>query len=133
LLSDTEEKKVGIRLPETACFIEADEQLLRQALFNLFLNAVQAVDLNGQIEIAVTAVGNEAVLEIRDDGPGVPAAQREAIFKPYVTMRPKGVGLGLAIVQQIISAHRWEITCEANQSRGALFRIRRIKLASRLA
>jgi two-component system sensor histidine kinase HydH len=60
----------------------------------------------------------------------VPADQREAIFKPYVTMRPKGVGLGLAIVQQIVSAHRWEIVCGANEPRGAVFRIRHVKIAA---
>jgi signal transduction histidine kinase len=75
----------------------------------------------------------EATLEVRDDGPGVPAGQREAIFKPYVTMQPKGVGLGLAIVQQIVSAHGWEIICVENRPRGAVFRISHLKLAVRPA
>jgi len=51
------------------------------------------------------------------------------IFKPYVTMRPKGVGLGLAIVHQIVSAHRWDIVCTANEPRGARFRIGGLKTA----
>jgi signal transduction histidine kinase len=45
-------------------------------------------------------------------------------------MRPKGVGLGLAIVHQIVAAHRWEIVCVANQPRGALFRISHVKPVS---
>ena len=131
LLPDLEEKRIRLRQPESPLLIEADEPLLRQTLFNLLLNAVQAVDPGGQIEIVLSRVGaHEAVLEIRDDGPGVPAAQRAAIFKPYVTMRPKGVGLGLAIVQQIVSAHGWEIVCVENQPRGAVFRISRLKLAA---
>ncbi len=131
LLPDLEEKHLRLRQPESPLPIEADEPLLRQTLFNLLLNAVQAVGLGGQIEIVLSPVGaHEAVLEIRDDGPGVPAAQRAAIFKPYVTMRPKGVGLGLAIVQQIVSAHGWEIVCAENQPRGAVFRVSRIKLAA---
>jgi signal transduction histidine kinase len=134
LLPDIEEKRIRLRQPESPCLIEADEPLLRQTLFNLLLNAVQAVEPGGQIEIVLSPVGaREAVLEIRDDGPGVPAAQRTAIFKPYVTMRPKGVGLGLAIVQQIVSAHGWEIVCAENQPRGAVFRVSRIKLAAPLA
>jgi signal transduction histidine kinase len=131
LLPDLEEKHLRLRQPETPLLIEADEQLLRQALFNLLLNAVQAVEPGGQIEIVLSPAGaHEALLEIRDDGPGVPAAQRAAIFKPYVTMRPKGVGLGLAIVQQIVSAHGWEIVCAENQPRGAVFRVSRLKLAT---
>jgi len=45
-----------------------------------------------------------------------------------VTMRPKGVGLGLAIVHQIASAHHWEVTCDANVPHGALFRFSRLIL-----
>jgi signal transduction histidine kinase len=134
LLPDIEEKRIRLRQPESPLLVEADEPLLRQTLFNLLLNAVQAVEPGGQIEIVLSPTGaREATLEIRDDGPGVPAAQRAAIFKPYVTMRPKGVGLGLAIVQQIVSAHGWEIVCAENQPRGAVFRISRIKLAAPLA
>ena len=85
----------------------------------------------GRIEIACSPTGpGEAALEIRDDGPGVPESERSNIFKPYVTMRPKGVGLGLAIVQQIVAAHRWEITCGANDPRGAVFRITHLKVGA---
>jgi signal transduction histidine kinase len=134
LVLDTEERQVRLRLPDTPLLIRADEQLLRQALFNLLLNAVQAVAPGGQIEIALTAGdAREATLEVRDNGPGVPVGQREAIFKPYVTMKPKGVGLGLAIVQQIVSAHGWEIVCLENQPRGAVFRISHLRIATRLA
>jgi signal transduction histidine kinase len=132
LVPDTEERQIRLRLPDSRLLIRADEQLLRQALFNLLLNAVQAVAPGGQIEIALSRGDpREAVLEVRDDGPGVPAGQREEIFKPYVTMRPKGVGLGLAIVQQIVSAHGWEIVCLENQPRGAVFRINHMRITSR--
>ena len=131
LLPDVEEKQIRLRQPETDCVIEADEPLLRQALFNVLLNALQAVGPKGQIDVRLTRVNaREAVLEISDDGPGVPPAERENIFKPYVTMRPNGVGLGLAIVQQIAAAHRWEVVCVANEPRGALFRFSRLKLVA---
>jgi signal transduction histidine kinase len=130
LVPDIEEKQITLRQPDSPLLVEADEQLLRQALFNVLLNATQAVAPGGQIEIKLTQTGpRDAVLEIGDDGPGVPAAERANIFKPYVTMRPKGVGLGLAIVHQIVSAHHWEIACVANEPRGALFRFSRLKLA----
>ncbi len=129
LSPDIEDKQLTIELLPTALTIEADEQLLRQTLFNLLLNAIQAVELHGKIVIELSAVDNRsAVLEVRDDGPGVPLAKRQDIFKPYVTMRPNGVGLGLAIVHQMVSAHGWQIECLANQPKGAIFRISQIKL-----
>ena len=130
LLHDIEDKQIRLQPPVAPLTVEADEQLFRQALFNLLLNAVQAVAPGGQIEIRWSATGpGEVALEIRDDGPGVPEADRTNIFKPYVTMRPKGVGLGLAIVHQIVAAHRWEIVCLANEPRGAVFRLAHLKIA----
>jgi signal transduction histidine kinase len=71
----------------------------------------------------------EAAFEVRDDGPGVPPEQRQEIFKPYFTTNQKGTGLGLAVVQQIVLAHGWEIACLANEPKGALFRITHLKIA----
>jgi signal transduction histidine kinase len=131
LLPDIEDKQIQLQPPDSPLTIEADEQLFRQAIFNLLLNAVQAVDVGGQIQIRWSAAdADQATLEIADNGPGVPEALRVNIFKPYVTMRPKGVGLGLAIVHQIVSAHRWEIVCLENPPRGALFRITHLRLAA---
>jgi signal transduction histidine kinase len=131
LVPDLEEKNIQLHPPESTLSIEADEQLMRQALFNVLLNATQAVGQGGRIDVRLTATGpREAMLEIADDGPGVPEAERASIFRPYVTMRPKGVGLGLAIVAQIASAHHWEVTCVANEPRGAVFRFRHLKIAA---
>lgn len=129
---DIEEKKVHLEIKGEPLSIEADEQLLRQALFNLLLNAVQAVDVGGGVEV-VTGKENasEAFLEIRDNGPGVPPERRQEIFKPYVTTQQKGTGLGLAVVQQIMAAHGWEIECVPNVPKGAIFRVQHLKLATR--
>ena len=70
---DLEEKKIRLQVKGEPLNIEADEQLLRQALFNLLLNAIQAVDGSGEIQIvAQNADAAEASLEVRDNGPGVP-------------------------------------------------------------
>lgn len=131
LQPDIEEKQVQLVIGTEAMTIEADAALLRQALFNLLLNAVQAVAPGGRVELSWRKEGEHgAVLEVSDDGPGVPPSERTAIFRPYVTMRPQGVGLGLAIVQQIISAHRWEITCTDHAPRGATFRISHLRIAA---
>ena len=69
----------------------------------------------------------EAAIEVRDDGPGVPPERRQEIFKPYFTTHQKGTGLGLAVVQQIVLAHGWEIECLPNNPRGAIFRITHLR------
>ena len=126
---DIEEKQIQLRVTGEPLAIEADEQLFRQALFNLVLNAVQAVATQGEIEICLTKVSaTAATLEVRDNGPGVPPAEREAIFKPYFTSTQKGTGLGLAVVQQIVLAHGWEIECRANEPKGACFLLKHLKI-----
>jgi signal transduction histidine kinase len=127
---DLEEKQILLENKSEPLTVEADEQLLRQALFNLILNAAQAVDGDGHIEVFATRQNaSEAALEIRDNGPGVPAGQRAEIFKPYFTTQKTGTGLGLAVVQQIVLAHGWEIECLPNSPKGAVFRITHLKVA----
>lgn len=126
---DLEEKNIRLEVVGEQLSIEADEQMLRQALFNLLLNAIQAVDRNGAIQVVVRRQGqNEATLEVRDDGPGVPIERRTEIFKPYFTTNKTGTGLGLAVVQQIVLANGWDIECGANEPKGAIFRISHLKL-----
>lgn len=132
LTHDAEEKGVTIALPENELVIEADEQLLRQTLFNLLLNAVQAAQNGGAISVhLLRESGDRAAIEVRDNGPGVPPERRQEIFKPYFTTSERGTGLGLAVVQQIVAAHGWEIACLGNEPRGAVFRVSDVKLAAR--
>jgi signal transduction histidine kinase len=127
---DLGEKHIKLQTDADASLIfEADEQLFRQALFNLLLNAIQAVGQNGEVQIVARRTGPaEAVLEIRDNGPGVAEEHRHEIFKPYFTTHQRGTGLGLAVVKQIILAHGWDIDYAPNQPRGAVFRISHLKL-----
>ncbi|HSU55053.1 MAG TPA: ATP-binding protein [Candidatus Dormibacteraeota bacterium] len=128
---DIEEKKIVIETKGEQLAVEADEQLLRQALFNLLLNATQAVGTGGEIQVVAEKRGStEAVIEVRDNGPGVPAERRSEIFKPYFTTEKTGTGLGLAVVQQIVLAHGWDVECVANDPKGAVFRISHIRIAA---
>jgi signal transduction histidine kinase len=124
------EKKINVQIKGEALTILADEQLLRQTLFNLLLNSVQVANEGGAIEVESEQRGSEAQIEIRDNGPGVPVERRSEIFKPYFTTQKTGTGLGLAVVQQIVLAHGWEIECVGNEPKGAVFRIKHIKLAA---
>jgi signal transduction histidine kinase len=132
LQSDIEDKSVQLSRSDETLTVEADEQFLRQVLFNLLLNAIQAVDTNGEVRIVAKKSGpSEAFLEVRDNGPGVALEQRKDIFKPYFTTHQKGTGLGLAVVQQIVLAHGWEIECVPNENRGAIFRVSRMQLSAK--
>jgi signal transduction histidine kinase len=127
---DIEEKKLRVEPMGEPFFIEADEQMLRQVLFNLLINAIQATGENGAIQIQTRrSSSSDATVEIRDDGPGVPPERRQEIFKPYFTTHQKGTGLGLAVVQQMVLAHGWEIECLPHEPKGAIFRISHLKLA----
>lgn len=129
---DLEEKGIKLELQIEPLTIEADEQLLRQALFNLVLNAIQAVPGKGEIRIRASRRTNEeAFIEISDNGPGVAAENRGEIFKPYFTTHQEGTGLGLAVVQQIVLAHGWEIACLPNEPTGALFCIAHIAVKNK--
>ena len=129
---DLEEKKVQLHVMAEPLSIQADEQLLRQALFNLVINAIQAVPTGGEIWIRTgRRNGTDAFLEVADNGPGVALEHRAELFKPYFTTHAEGTGLGLAVVQQIVLAHGWEIECLPNQPSGAIFRITHIKASAK--
>ena len=128
---DCEEKAVSLEVAQDLPTVRADEQLLRQAIFNLIINAIQAAPRQGRINVAFShQQTGEGILDIVDNGPGVPPENRSEIFKPYFTTHHKGTGLGLAIVRQIILAHGWEIQCLANEPSGAIFRISHIRVAT---
>ncbi len=119
----------GIRL-ESSC--EADMPPLRgnpseckQVLLNLLHNAIDASPVNGSIRVACSRDRGDAVLEVEDQGPGIPADQLERIFDPFFTTKApgKGTGLGLAIVHRIVEAHGGRIEV-VNTGHGALFRVR---------
>jgi signal transduction histidine kinase len=129
---DIEEKKAQLEIKGEPVFIEADEQLLRQMLFNLVLNAIQAIDAGGAIHVlAGRQSASEGFVEVRDNGPGVPPEHRKEIFKPYFTTQLKGTGLGLAVVDQIVIAHGWDIVCLPNEPKGAIFRVTHLKLVEK--
>jgi signal transduction histidine kinase len=106
-----------------------DELQLRQALLNLVQNAVQAVqgaDLaRGQVRVTVSrhAEIEAAVIAVEDNGPGVPASERQRIFTPFYTTKDHGTGLGLAIVHSIVSLHGGTLAVEDSGLGGACLRM----------
>ena len=105
--------------------INADPVSIRQVLHNLIKNALEAIDVQGVIEISLHRVqkNNTDFIELAlyDDGPGIKDEQIEKIFEPYVTTKAKGTGLGLAIVKKIIEEHGGAIWVDTSRKVGAGF------------
>jgi two-component system sensor histidine kinase HydH len=110
-------RRIREPLPQTL----ADPVRLTQALMNMVINAMQAVERNGNIEVEAGLVGQAIVVEVRDNGSGIPPEKLAAIFDPYFTTKPEGSGLGLWIAQQIVTAHGGSIKAQNAQEGGAVF------------
>lgn len=103
--------------------LKADRVLLRQALHNLFVNAVEAMPDGGSIEIGLGSSHGKAEINIKDSGVGIPEEITSKIFLPFFTTKEKGIGFGLALVQKIIISHGGSIEVESKEGEGTLFRI----------
>lgn len=103
--------------------VTADPIRLTQALMNLVINAVQAVEKNGRVQVGATksTAGDALVLQVQDNGPGIPANKLEEVFDPYFTTKPEGIGLGLWIARQIAVAHGGTLRTENAPVGGAIF------------
>ena len=99
--------------------VEIDRQKMRQALWDLLLNAVEAAKPSGTVRISVNLLDGEIVIE--DSGPGLDDKVRERIFEPFFTTKEKGTGLGLANVYANITAHGGRVAAEASCLGGARF------------
>jgi len=110
----------GIRLlNEVGGFrIKADPDMLAQILVNLVSNALNACSAGDEIRLSATCRRNSAELVVADSGPGIPADLVSEVFKPYVTGRDDGHGLGLAIVRRIVEDHGWRIELKSAKQRG---------------
>jgi signal transduction histidine kinase len=85
--------------------LSADRERLRRAVINVVRNAYQACGEGGHLELRVLARGDERVIELADDGPGVPEDKVAELLTPFYTTKEKGSGLGLALTQKIVEQH----------------------------
>lgn len=91
-------------------WLEADGEQLRQLLLNLAMNAIEAAGRGGWLRMEVADERDRLILRVVDSGPGVPAGLEDRLFEPFATMKPEGIGLGLAVARQIAQAHQATLT-----------------------
>ena len=100
-----------------------DPDQIKQVVFNLVKNAMEAMPDGGRLEITVSADDAFLLLDFRDTGVGIPEEQLGRIFEPYHTTKAKGTGLGLMIVQRIVRDHGGHIEVSSKEGEGTCFRI----------
>jgi len=126
------EKRIRVRreVRQAPAFFYGDRVLLRQALLNLIVNAVEAMKFGGFLRLGCrqTSEGDEAGtlrpwihLTVQDNGRGIPEEELDRIFDPFYTTRSEGMGLGLAIVNNIVEAHGGFVDVESRPGRGTTF------------
>jgi signal transduction histidine kinase len=92
---------VTLALPEKETFVLGSEEALNDVISNLVVNAIEAVPaVGGRVHVALSQRDGHAILEISDDGPGIPGELGGKVFQPFFTTKPSGTGLGLAIVEK---------------------------------
>ncbi len=103
---------------------EVDPDRFSQVLLNLHLNALQAMEGGGSLDVGVRRESGHVVWTIADSGPGIAPESLPHIFDPYYTTKPRGVGLGLAVVHKLVEAHNGDIEVASTPGRGTTFTLR---------
>ena len=117
--SDLSAQGVETRFQPTPLpLVHIDAERLTQALLNLFLNAVQAMEAGGTLSVGVTMKNEDLTIQVTDTGSGISEESLREIFNPYVTSKPYGTGLGLPIVHRIVEGHGGKIKVESKKGRG---------------
>jgi signal transduction histidine kinase len=134
-LADTKARRgaveVSVALPDGLPHIQADQHQLTQVFTNLLMNAYEAMGGSGHVRITASrmrledgADPRDAVLvQVADDGPGIPPDVAEKVFDPFFTTKPQGSGLGLAIVRKIVDAHDGRIDLRTAAGHGTTIRV----------
>ena len=121
IFSDVEIRRQFAPVPS----VTVDPEQIRRVVINLVDNAIEAMDQKGTIDLETQHDPTNSLVRIvvADNGPGIPAAEREKLFLPYYSTKRRGSGLGLAIVRRIVAEHGGSIDVSDNSPRGTRFAI----------
>jgi two-component system CheB/CheR fusion protein len=116
----------GIRLEITGedVGVVADRAQLQGVLANLMLNAAQAMEGQGRIQVTLDAADGACRIAVLDEGPGIPGGLRERVFEPFFTTRSHGTGLGLAIARRVVEAHGGTLQLHCPPGGGTVMTVR---------
>lgn len=115
--------KVRIESADRVPAVSLDPEQIKQVLLNLVINAIQAMPAGGEVVLRTFSKTDAVILQVQDEGTGIPSEDLERVFNPFVTTRPGGTGLGLSIAYQIVSQHGGHIAAQKNPERGMTFAV----------
>jgi signal transduction histidine kinase len=118
---------VSSEIPEDLPEPVADAERLKQVFLNLFKNAIEAMPSGGKLTVTAIAEGQNLVIRITDTGTGIPDGVD--IFQPFITTKASGTGVGMAVVRELLSAHKATITYNSKPGDGTTFQVK-LPLAS---
>jgi signal transduction histidine kinase len=128
ILAAPDAKQRGVMIARNfasdALTVRVDSDLMKQAVLNLVLNGVQAMEKGGTLTLAAHREGENVLIEVRDQGGGIPSEVQEKIFELYFTTKKGGSGIGLAQTYQIMQWHYGSVDFETAVGRGTTFRLR---------
>ncbi len=130
LRPDFEAAGVELEVESVPAMIVADEDMLRQILVNLLLNALHASSAGGSVKIRMERRGHQVSLSVEDHGRGIEPDLLPRIFKPYVAGTQGGHGLGLAVVKRYAEDHGWDIEVHSEPGCGTTMSILGIQVAT---
>ena len=113
-----------IELPPDTCLVAANAERLKLAFLNILVNAIEAVEPgNGRINVTLQKTEQHFIIDLADNGCGIPEENMANLFEPYFTSKRNGIGLGLAATLNIIKAHSGEIEVTSDPAKETRFRI----------
>jgi signal transduction histidine kinase len=116
--------KLACELPQSPVPVKVDVDLMKQAILNVVVNGVQAMPNGGTLTIAARRDDETVVLEVKDQGTGIPADLRDKVFELYFTTKKSGTGVGLALTYQVLQWHYGSVDFESAEGKGTSFRLR---------
>jgi signal transduction histidine kinase len=117
------ERGVDLRCEATDATAVASREVLTQVLLNLVLNGVDHSPRGGCVAVAARSEPDGMVIEVSDQGPGIPPEHRTRVFEPYWSA-DGGTGIGLSVVKQLVADHRWQLLLDDAPGGGARIRVR---------
>jgi two-component system sensor histidine kinase HydH len=123
-IASTGASAIDATFPDHPVTASLDSERLQQALENVLRNALQASPPEGRVQASVRESAGEVTFTVRDFGRGITPGEEARIFEPFVTGRPQGVGLGLAITRRIVEQHGGRLSARNAPDGGAEFTLR---------
>jgi len=115
---------VEVAVPDEGPTLRMDAAQIQVVLFNLLLNAAQAMNGQGRVEVTVDTSDDWCEIAVRDTGPGFDADTLDKLFEPFFTTKHRGSGLGLSTAKRVVEMHHGTLTAESGDGGGAVMQIR---------